>query len=306
MAPIMSIKCRADNVEEGLFRRLQDMGIVRAYVGVKSGSDGSLRRMNKHTTVAQNRRALEALHQVGMLADFGLIFFDPDSTVEDVRANLDFFHAMAGGARRRSALAGWRSTPARRSWSACSARAGSAESYLAWNYAIADPRVELLFRLMIATMRHRHYDNNGLAKQCSIACYEWTMARYVLGHQANSALERQLQTIVAHANNHSLAMLEEMFDFTLHENIYDARLVNDQAATWASRINLFDLEMLAELDAWRKEMTRQVEQSAQSAGFSNLFGPTSTSRGDPAECHELPNLFGSRPVRLPRQVEESG
>ncbi len=33
-----------------------------------------------------------------------------------------------------------------------------------------------------------------------------------------------------------------MFDFTLHENIYDARLVNDQAAAWASRINLFDLE----------------------------------------------------------------
>jgi hypothetical protein len=134
-------------------------------------------------------------------------------------------------------------------------------SYLAWNYAIADPRVELLFRLMIATMRHRHYDNDGLAKQCSIACYEWTMARYVLGQQANSALERRLQDLVARANNHSLAMLEEMFDFTLHENIYDARLVNDQATTWAGRINLFDLAMLAELAAWRKDMTQQVEQA---------------------------------------------
>ena len=77
------------------------MGVVRAYVGVESGSDHSLRTLNKHTTVAQNRRALEVLHRVGMLADFGLIFFDPDSTVEDIRANLDFLREMAGEVRRR-------------------------------------------------------------------------------------------------------------------------------------------------------------------------------------------------------------
>ena len=34
-------------------------------------------------------------------------------------------------------------------------------SYLAWNYTIPDPRVEMLFRLMITTMRHRQYDNDG-------------------------------------------------------------------------------------------------------------------------------------------------
>ncbi len=138
MDPIMSIKCRADDVEEELFRRLQDMGVVRAYVGVESGSDHSLRRMNKHTTVAQNRRALEMLHRVGMLADFGLIFFDPDSTVEDVRANLDFFHAMAGAGPGAAQLRpAWRSTPARRSWSACSARAGSAA--VTWPGTTASP-----------------------------------------------------------------------------------------------------------------------------------------------------------------------
>ncbi len=56
---IMSIKCRADDVEEDLFRRLLEMGVVRAYIGVESGSDHSLRTLNKHTTVAQNRQALQ-------------------------------------------------------------------------------------------------------------------------------------------------------------------------------------------------------------------------------------------------------
>ena len=255
---IMSIKCRADDVSEELFHRLLDIGVVRAYVGVESGSDHSLRTLNKRTTVAQNRRALEILHKVGMLADFGLIFFDPESTVEDIRANLDFFHDMSGEGQaplsfgRMEVYAG---TPILDRLQREGRLTGN---YLAWNYTIPDPRVEMLFRLMIATMRHRHYDNDGLAKQCSTACYELTMYRYLSGEHADPVLSERLRNIVARVNNHSLAMLEEMFDFTLHENIYDANLVNDQAATWASRVNLFDLEVGAELAAWKAQIARKL------------------------------------------------
>ncbi len=255
---IMSIKCRADDVTEDLFRRLLDMGVVRAYVGVESGSDHSLRTLNKRTTVAQNRQALEVLHKVGMLADFGLIFFDPESTAEDIRANLDFFHDMAGEGQaplsfgRMEVYAG---TPILDRLQSQGRLTGN---YLAWNYTIPDPRVEMLFRLMIATMRHRHYANDGLAKQCSIAYYELTMYKYLLKERADPTLSEQLRQIVARVNNHSLTMLEEMFDFTLHENIYDANRVNDQAAAWASRINLFDLQVQAELLDWKAELARSV------------------------------------------------
>ena len=226
----MSIKCRADDVEEDLFRRLLEMGVVRAYVGVESGSDRSLATLNKHTTAAQNRAALEVLHRVGMLADFGLIFFDPDSTVEDVRANLDFFHEMAGAGQaplsfgRMEVYAG---TPILERLQREGRLTGS---YLAWNYAIPDPRVEMLFRLMIATMRQRHYDSDGLAKQCFVACYELTMYQYLLREHADRRLMDSVHRIVARLNNHSLALLEEMFDYVRRENIYDSRRVNDQAA----------------------------------------------------------------------------
>ena len=256
---IMSIKCRADDVKEDLFRRLLDMGVVRAYVGVESGSDHSLRTLNKRTTVAQNRQALEALHKVGMLADFGLIFFDPDSTIEDIRANLDFFHAMAGEGQaplsfgRMEVYAG---TPILDRLQSEGRLTGS---YMAWNYIIPDPRVEILFRLMYATLRHRHYSNDGAAKRCSIACYEMTMYKYLRRGRTDAALNEQLRQIVARVNNHSLAMLEEMFDFSLRENIYDAGLVNDQAAAWASRVNLFDLQAQAELEAWETQVAQSVE-----------------------------------------------
>jgi hypothetical protein len=194
-----------------------------------------------------------------MLADFGLIFFDPESTLDDIRANLDFFHAMAGEGQaplsfgRMEVYAG---TPILERLQSQGRLTGD---YFAWNYVIPDPRVEMLFRLMIAAMRHHLYNNDGLGKQCFTAYYELTMYKHLRQEQADPALVERLRDLVARVNNHSLAILEEMLDFTQHENIYDANLVNDQAAAWASRVNLFDLNTLAELVDWRA----QVAQSAQ-------------------------------------------
>jgi hypothetical protein len=84
------------------------------------------------------------------------------------------------------------------------------------------------------------------------------MYKHLHRRQADAALSHRLRDIVARVNNHSLAMLEEMFDFTLHENIYDAALVNDQAAAWASRVNLFDLHTQAELADWRVQVAQSV------------------------------------------------
>ncbi len=267
LSVIMSIKCRADDVEEELFRRLGDMGVVRAYVGVESGSEHSLRTLNKKTSVAQNRHALEVLNRAGMLADFGLIFFDPESTVEDIQANLAFFHEMAGEGQaplsfgRMEVYAG---TPIL----ARLLREGRLTgNYLAWNYTIPDPRVELVFRMMIAALRHRHYDNSGTGKQCSIACYEYTVYRFLAGAHGDPALGARLRNLVARVNNDSLSTLEEMLDYALHENIYDARRVNDQVAVWASRVNLFDLQIQQELSAWRADLLASVKEHwAQSDG----------------------------------------
>jgi anaerobic magnesium-protoporphyrin IX monomethyl ester cyclase len=255
---IMSIKCRADDVEVDLFRRLLDIGVVRAYIGVESGSDRSLQTLNKHTTADQNRRALEALQHVGMLADFGLIFFDPDSTVEDVRANLDFLREMGGTGLaplsfgRMEVYAG---TPIEARL-LCEGRLSG--SYFAWNYAIVEPRVEMLWRLMIAAMHHRQHDNRGLAKQCSVAYYELMMYRHLHADRYQPVLAESLRQIVARVNNHSLAIFEEMFDFTLHDDIRSVARVNDLATACATRVNLFDLEVSAELAAWRDAVAEQV------------------------------------------------
>jgi hypothetical protein len=107
-------------------------------------------------------------------------------------------------------------------------------------------------------MRRRQYTNEGLGKQCSIAYYELMMAKYLHADGYDPALGDTLRAIVARVNRHSLAMFEEMFDFVLRENIRDVALVNDQTATWATRINLFDVEVGAELEEWREQVAQGV------------------------------------------------
>jgi hypothetical protein len=93
-----------------------------------------------------------------------------------------------------------------------------------------------------------------VGKQCSLAYYELMMYRYTWRERADGVLSGQLRDMVARINNHSLALMQEMFDYTLCENLYDARRVNDQVALWAGRVNEFDLDMHAELEQWRTRL----------------------------------------------------
>ncbi len=258
----MSIKCRADDVtDEEMFRYLKEIGVVRVYVGVESGSQHSLETFHKRTTVAQNYHALEVLNRLDILADFGMLMFDPYSTVEDIRDNIAYLWAMGGEGQapiifaRMEVYAG---TPILQRL----AREGRLiGNYLAWDYEIPDPRVELLYRLMMLTFRRRHYDFSGLQKVASQAFYELLMLRYLYPHLYDPAVEARLRDLTRRINHHSLHVFQEMFDFVLAADIYDAALVNRRAVDWATRINTADMELGAELDAWRVALHRRIHES---------------------------------------------
>ena len=88
------ISCRADEVERERFSRLRDAGMLIVYLGIESGTSGGLKLMNKHVEVETNLRAVELLRELGMHCDFGFMLFDPASTLDSVRQNLDFLDAL--------------------------------------------------------------------------------------------------------------------------------------------------------------------------------------------------------------------
>ena len=92
---------RQRNIRFGLEGRVNDIhhetigalaaaGLRNILIGIESGKDDALKRMNKMTTVAQNEQALRILRTHGIEPNVGFIMFEPDSSLEDVRANFEF------------------------------------------------------------------------------------------------------------------------------------------------------------------------------------------------------------------------
>jgi radical SAM superfamily enzyme YgiQ (UPF0313 family) len=84
------IEGRVNDIHDETIAPLVDAGLRHILIGLESGRDASLKRMNKMTTVAQNERALEVLRRHGIEPNVGFIMFEPDSSVSDIRENFEF------------------------------------------------------------------------------------------------------------------------------------------------------------------------------------------------------------------------
>jgi len=93
---LWKINCRPDEVDADLFRHLKKAGLVLTYLGIESGDPTGLRVLNKHLSPEASIKAVAILKSLGILYDFGFMLFDPSSTFESVRTNIDFLRRLCG------------------------------------------------------------------------------------------------------------------------------------------------------------------------------------------------------------------
>jgi len=84
------IEARVNDIHDETIEALVDAGLRHILIGLESGKNESLKRMNKMTTVAQNERAIRILRDHGIEPNVGFIMFEPDASLEDVRVNFEF------------------------------------------------------------------------------------------------------------------------------------------------------------------------------------------------------------------------
>lgn len=87
-------ECRANDIEEYSLSRLVMAGLANVFLGLESGDPASLKRFKKHTTVEENKQAIQLLRDFGIEPTFGFIMFEPNSTLEGVRNNFEFLQEM--------------------------------------------------------------------------------------------------------------------------------------------------------------------------------------------------------------------
>ncbi len=229
-----TIKCRADDVEPALFRQLQALGLVRVYVGIESGHAPTLELLGKGTSPAQNAAALAALDRLGIVADFRSLAFHPWSTLDSVRAELDFLERVRPHVATCFCFRELEVYPG--TLLAVRLRAEGRGAGAPWPlpYTLADPRTELLRRLARLA-----FDPAGpcerLQGAVTQAWFDLLLARRFEG-AAGAATAARLRAAVAAANRAALAVWREMLAFAAEDDVYDTQRVNDRAAAWARRV----------------------------------------------------------------------
>lgn len=84
-------QARVNTVDEDILRCMKDAGCVAVGLGIESGSQRILDRMNKQTTVAQNLTALAAAKKAGLEVIVQCIFGYPGECDETIAETIDFF-----------------------------------------------------------------------------------------------------------------------------------------------------------------------------------------------------------------------
>jgi len=84
------IESRVNDVEIELFTLLKKSGLRKVFLGIESGSQTFLDRYHKETTISKNEVAINILRKLSINFEPGFIMFEPYSTIEDLKQNINF------------------------------------------------------------------------------------------------------------------------------------------------------------------------------------------------------------------------
>jgi len=84
----------AEREHHGYWKKMKEAGLTQVFVGFESMSPSQLKRYNKGTTVAQNRKAKNILLNAGIYVATGNIIFDPWLTMKELRENIAGFEDL--------------------------------------------------------------------------------------------------------------------------------------------------------------------------------------------------------------------
>jgi len=89
-----SIECRAEEIARPLFEELREVGLSHTFFGVESAFEPELRLYGKRQSVVQCVEAMNLLRELGIFFTVGFIMFQPLSSMDSIRCNVEFLRGQ--------------------------------------------------------------------------------------------------------------------------------------------------------------------------------------------------------------------
>lgn len=84
------LKCSPQDAEPRILSRLKELGLIRIFMGIESGTQCGLDAIGRKQTVAEAERALTLCEELDLSSQYTLITFHPEATPESMLEDLAF------------------------------------------------------------------------------------------------------------------------------------------------------------------------------------------------------------------------
>lgn len=204
----LALKCRPGDVDRNVFLQLRELGLLRVFLGIESGSGAGLASIGRRQTIEQEHRALDLCADLAISTQYTIIMFHPEATLRSMREDLAFVAAHASQPMSFCRAEIYTGTPLEQRM----LREGRAfGTYLAREYTYTDPSIQNVWLAAYKVLAQRCFAPNHLLGQIVRLDHQAAvLSRFYEGHDVDT-LVTDFAAFELAVNRETVAILEELF-----------------------------------------------------------------------------------------------
>jgi radical SAM superfamily enzyme YgiQ (UPF0313 family) len=238
------VKARPDDVDPEVFRVLQEIGLLRVYVGIEAGSSQGLKTLGRGVDLATNERAIARLRELDVYACYNMLLFDPDSTTAGLRESLEFVRRHPEIPMNFCRTEVYVGTPIMRRLARQGRLVGDV---FGWDYEIADVAAERSLRLFAYAFLDRNFRCDGLMNATLGLGYHLHLLRRFYPHASTQALRDRTEEVIRKVNLDCVARMNQIFDFADSPASHDPDAFAEFAERLAGEVEAANAALEAEV-----------------------------------------------------------
>jgi anaerobic magnesium-protoporphyrin IX monomethyl ester cyclase len=256
------ISCRVDDLNQEVLSEMMSFGLAAVYLGVESGNETGLKTLNKNVSVSQNISAIELLKQNNIAMATGFMLFDPSSTFDTIKQNIDFLRKAGEDGYfpvNFCKMLPYAGTPVEKMLKSQGRLKGTVTQP---DYAFNDPQLDWFEFFVQKAFSQRNFSPDGIVALLQQVDFEWRIASYFDKERFPKDFGINLRKIIKETNMLALNTLDTLYDDII---LYGAETMIDNKERL---IGIFEKE-------WKGEMMAEVNLRKLCSSVDLLCGQES-------------------------------
>lgn len=203
------IKCRPADATPDILRRLRALGLIRVFLGVESATASGLSSLERDQTVDDSVRALEACAELEISAQFTLMTFNPDTTLDTLRADVAFMRRFSGNPLNFCRAEIYSGTPLERRMIESGRAKGD---YRARAYRLLDPVTDLACDASLKLFHSRCWSGGSLMQNVIGLDHAASVVRHFYKGRQRQVLSGRVENWLRAVNLDTIDLLDEVIE----------------------------------------------------------------------------------------------